>query len=265
MKKIIVTIIIVFLLIGCSEENQTVEVNKGQNIELPANYELVADSSMFIGVEMYGLYVNGKAIVYMEDQTSINQVLEAVKDASLINNVEILSHEIEENIEIKHEKVDVFDSRIRKSIEGTIKYILNGQPSYQYHIVEIGDNFWDISIRYKITVQELLDMNPHITAENFNVGTELVISTHQAYINTVTITQEDIIEIIPFGIGEDVPTDTYYMGEYKIMQKGVDGQVALVKEIYYRNGLAYGSKELTRTVLKEPVQAIYYKGTKSKN
>lgn len=230
-------------------------------LDTTPTFDPVAKSIM-LGMDMYAIIVDNKEVAYFESENEANEILESLKAKYLAEGAVEERVIFRENIEVKKVKRDIFDCEGFKSAEEILEYIVKGTNEQRIHVVQPGENFWVIAEDYNLNVQDLIDANPGIDEKRLQIDTELSLIVAEPIINIVTISKVERIDPVPYGRGENVKTDKYYVGEYKTKQAGVPGEAEVLLEVYMENGKLIGEKVLTQNVIKEPVVQIVYEGTK---
>lgn len=81
---------------------------------------------------------------------------------------------------------------------------------------------------------------------------------------SATVSKSEIVkgnEAIPYST-EVRKTEDMYQGESRVVRKGVDGTRYVVKDVRYTNGEISSTKQISSSVVKEPVKEIVLKGTR---
>ncbi len=230
-------------------------------LELTDLYSPV-EKSMEIGVDCYAINVDGKDIAYFKTEEEANAVISDL--TKLYANPDAVDQEVlfAEDVKVIHSKASAFDFDRFKSKRDTLDYIIRGTNEKKIHKVKKGENFWVIAEDNNINVNDLIASNPGIEERKLQVGTELSLVVANPLINVVSISRIERIDKVPFEKAENVLTDKYYEGEYKVKQKGVLGEAEVIAEIYTENGKVIGEKIIKSTVIKKPVVQVLYQGTK---
>ncbi len=220
------------------------------------------EETMEIGVSCYAIKVDGKDIAYFKTKEDAEAVIKEL--TKLYSNPEAVDERVmfAESVEIAEAKANIFDFEGYKSKDDALDYIIRGTNEKKIHKVKKGENFWVIAEDNNINVNDLIASNPGINERRLQIGAELSLVVANPLINVVSISRVERIDKVPFGKADNVLTDKYYEGEYKIKQKGVLGEAEVVAEVYTENGKVIGEKIIKSKVVKEPVVQILYQGTK---
>lgn len=224
-------------------------------------YEPISES-LKLGVNMYAIKVEGKEVAYLETKGQADSVIKMLKDNYKLEGGVEEKIILRENVEIVKVKRDIFDFDGYKTEEEVLEYIVKGTNEQKIHKVETGENFWVIADEYGLNVQDLIDANPTIDEKKLQIGAELSLIVEEPIINVVAITKVERVDEIAYGKDENIKTNDYYVGDYRVKQNGVPGKAEVVVEVYMENGKLIGEKVLETNVLKEPVNKVVYEGIK---
>lgn len=230
--------------------------------EVESEYEQVSDS-MMVGIDMFAIIVDDEEVAYFETEEEANNVLELLKDSYRSEEASEERIIFAEDVVIERVKQDIFDVTECKTPEEILEFIVKGTNEQKTYNVVSGDNAWDIAHANGLRVDELESANPHIeNIAKLQIGDRLSLIVPEPIINVVTISTVERIDPIPYGRDPYVKTDNYYEGEYKTKRAGVEGKKDVVVEVYSKNGKIIGEKELSATVLEEPINQVVWQGTK---
>ena len=263
--KAMIGIVIIIMLVGCQNEPPLVTIDEPEIVgpvimNLP-NLEKISEDAMYLGELLYGINVDGETILYLKTKEAAEIVLEQLLASYPIEDGIELSRVFVEDVIITEEKVNVFDQTPFDYPENAIDMIIKGHNEGLVHIVESGENFWELAERYDISVVDLLDANPLINEKRLEIGLRLSIEKRKPYITIQTSSRVETVEPIPFERDENILTDKYYLGEYKVKQEGVPGEMKMDLELYLENGKVVGRKVISSEVLLDPIPQIVYQGT----
>ncbi len=156
-------------------------------------------------------------------------------------------------VEVKPEEIDPF------SVVEEMIYAVEEEEQ----IIEIkkGDNFWNLAKKYKLTVNDLIILNPDINPEKIYPGDKLLVRPVNPVLDVVVELENTLIEPIPFKV-KYRRDSRLYTHQQKILRSGVEGEKEVLYHITLRNGYQDSLTVLEEKVLKEPVDALVQIGTR---
>ncbi len=229
--------------------------------EINSEFTSVANS-VLLGVQMYAITVDNKAIAYLETEEQGREVLEQLRQKYANEEAVEESIEFKEKVDVVKVKRDIFDYDGYKTVEEVLEFIIKGTNEQRIHKVVEGENFWVIAHKYDLNVKELEDANPDIKPERLQIDTELSLIVAEPIVNVITVAQLERVDQIPYGSAPNEKTDKYYEGEYFTKRAGVNGEAEVKVVIYKENGKLIGEKTIEKQIIKEPIEKIVYEGTK---
>lgn len=218
--------------------------------------------SMMVGISSFAIIVDEKPIAFFKTEDEANNFLVALKnefkDPEAVEETLLFA----EAIRVEKYKNDILDFKGYQSFEDIMEFVKKGTNEQKIHTVLPGENFWLIAERYDMNPYDIMDANPGINETKLQIGHELSLIVPEPIINVLTISIVERIDEIPYGQGESVNTDKYYVGERVTKVSGVPGIAKNVLKVYTENGKFYGEKIISSEVTKEPIDMIAYVGTK---
>jgi len=216
-------------------------------------------SKLDIKSQGYALSVNGEVIGVLKSKEEANDLINSVKDyfTAKYEQDQIISAEFSENISIDavtvaHDKIDDKDE--------LLEYILIGTDEKVSYTVQKGDTYWDIAIKNKMTVEDLMAANPSAKEDKLMPGDELSLVVPKPFIN-VNIERKLIVEEkIKYGT-ETQKVSYMYSDEKKVKKAGVYGKDDVEYIITEQNGIEISRKEVSRTNKSQPQNEIVLVGT----
>lgn len=228
----------------------TSEVSLYSKIKSRINYKSVA----------YEINVNGKRIGVVESEEVANKLIQEVKNyfTKNYNQEDIIEVSLEENVTINEVNVDLDEIQ---SEEELLDYIITGTNEKTIYTVEAGDTYWDIAIKYDLTVDELLSANPD-ASDNLMPGDELSLTVPKPFINVNikrTLVAEEKIKY------ESTTQYVSYMysDQSTVKKAGVYGVAEVTYEVTEQNGIQVEKEEVSRTVISNPETEIILVGTQT--
>ena len=178
---------------------------------------------------------------------------------SLIENIEI-----EEKITITEAYLST-DEVIFTDVDTLTKYLLFGSlDKDEEYTVKPGDTIETVAFNNKLGVEEFLIVNPEFTNSNnlLSVGQKVSIALIDPIFSIVV--EKHIVEDMdkPFNTVEKEDS-SIYSGQTKVQTEGVVGTQRVTEKIKYVNGEAQPAVITNVTTIKEPIDKVVLKGTKS--
>lgn len=218
-------------------------------------------SSLKIGIGAYAIRVNGKDLGIVKSRDIAVEILESIKRTYIDNkreDSEIQEIKFAEDVEIVRVETDL--SKIQES-EEVLSFLQKGTNEEKIHIVEKGENFWNIAKKYNLTVDDLIKANPDKSAELIHPGDELSLIVPKPYITVVTYEKATYVQDIKYDTNYEY-SSTMYEDESKVKRKGVPGKSEVVAKVEKHNGIEVSKEILQEKIISKPVAQIVVKGTK---
>ncbi|MCI1693413.1 M23 family metallopeptidase [Aneurinibacillus aneurinilyticus] len=228
------------------------------------------------------LVVNGQTIAYAKDQKTINEALyrlkasynekkpmhnltagvENVAAGQAKQSVSGISHiTIKEKIQV--EKKSVAPGQVLDEVQ-LMNVLQKGVPEQKKHIVQDGENLWNIAPQYGLKEKELLAMNPGLKEGTLlQVGDKINV---QALAPKITIvSKQETIEnvVIPYKINAK-PEPKKYRGDDTIVTEGKNGSKQVVYELVKENGKLVQKNPIQQKIIQQPVAKVIIRGTRVK-
>lgn len=209
-------------------------------------------------MKSYVLSVNGKVIGAAERKSTLDTILEDVKNTYVTDNT--VESGFVDQVSISREYIASTVEQDAANIEAALTANTSGQTTYT---VVSGDTFSDIANNNGMTVAELQALNPGVDINFLLIGQELSVKEEIPTLSVRTVDAVTYTEAIPYET-QQVEDSSMYVGESKVIQAGVNGSQQVNANITYINGKE-SSREITgTTVTTQPTEAIVAVGTKEK-
>jgi len=253
---VFVTILIIAIALSspAPEELMDIEITKSPAAAAEAE-EIFPEPELF-GV--YSIVADGKDIIYMESYEEAEAVLSGITARYKTSGSEIKDVAFKEEVLIEKREFEYAPPYF--SVPDAITYIVTGASEEKIHIVQGGDNLWDIAIANGIKLSTLEEMNPGLNPKRLQIGMEIYLYQVQPFISvnfTEIITKKD--RVAYKVIYED--DGSMYKGQVQVISPGEYGSTEIVMEIAKENGVAVESKILSETIITAPVAQIAKRGT----
>lgn len=130
----------------------------------------------------------------------------------------------------------------------------------RYYTVQSGDTVSQIAEKFNMKTSELFNLNPELR-ERIYVGQQILLSQEVGFVQVQTTKTEVRTVEIPYETVK-VNTDKLYIGDKKVVTKGVNGLVEVTELVTYIDGVRVSTKEVSRTTIREAVDEKVQVGTK---
>ncbi len=231
--------------------------------------ELVSDSKLYSSLKSkldiksagYGISVNGEIIGVLGTKEEADELINDVKDYFTQNyeKDQILNISFDENVSV--EAVTVGFDKIDEK-ENLLEYIIIGTDEKMSYTVENGDTYWDIAIKYDMTVEELLAANPEANENRLMPGDELSLVVPKPFIN-VNIERKLLAEEKIKYDSEIQEVSYMYTDQKTIKKAGVYGIADVEYIVTEQNGREINREEISRNVKSEPQSEVVLVGTQT--
>ena len=145
-----------------------------------------------------------------------------------------------------------------ESINVKLDRIVEGEQTY---IIQQGDTPWDISNKFDIPTETLINLNPEVS-KTMLVGETMIVSQEQPFLQTKvvrTVTEE---EEIAYTTETEIDQNKEKSYE-EVVQQGQNGLKEVTSEITYIDGYETARTVVSENVIKEPVSAKVIVGSLS--
>lgn len=232
--------------------------------ELTANnvIEKGIKSNLTFSVAAFALKVDGKDLVYLKSEDEAKQVLDRIKqpyiDSMKADNSKVDEVKIVEDVKIEKKEVPV--SKV-EDFEKALATLQKGTDEVKTHVVENGENYWTISRKYNLSVEDLQKANPGKNSELVHPGDEISLIVPKPYLTVATYEEKIYQEKIDFETEYEY-SSSMYEDQEKVKRKGVPGEYEVVAKVEKHNGIEIAKQIIKETLVSQPVAQIMIKGTK---
>jgi murein DD-endopeptidase MepM/ murein hydrolase activator NlpD len=275
------------------ESTKDIDLNFGSNIEYikeqvfhsTANDEETIqklDSTIQIQAEASAIIIDGKPVVFLENQETAEDVIKRLKLAYVTqaqldevearkaapetelqplkeNETRILDVRAVENVSFDTEKVSPDEIM---SAEEAVTFIQKGTLEEKKYVVNEGDVLGTIANNHGLPLDQFLALNPGLTEDTVvKIGQEVNVTALKPFVKIIVEKEENRKEAIAFA-NETVNDDSMPKGETTVKQEGKNGERSVTYRISTENGATISSTVTSEVVLTEPVTHIVVKGTK---
>lgn len=275
------------------ESTKDMDLNFGSNIEYikeqvfhsTANDEETIqklDSTIQIQAEASAIIIDGKPVVFLENQETAEDVIKRLKLAYVTqaqldeiearkaapetelqplkeNETRILDVRAVENVSFDTEKVSPDEIMSAKE---AVTFLQKGTLEEKKYVVNEGDVLGTIANNHGLPLDQFLALNPGLTEDTVvKIGQEVNVTALKPFVNIIVEKEENRKEAIAFA-NETVNDDSMPKGETTVKQEGKNGERSVTYRISTENGATISSTVTSEVVLTEPVTHIVVKGTK---
>ncbi len=208
----------------------------------------------------HGIYVDGKLVTILESKESAENVLNEIKGTYIKQDsgIEYKRTGFAESVEIKD--IETKLGNIQKK-DNALDYLMTGAIEEKIHVVQSGETFSEISKMYGLKQSELQNSNPSVVPEKLKIGQEICLNQIVPLVTVQTTEIAQYKEAIPYEIAYE-NTGSLYKNEQTVKSKGTNGEKDVVAEIVRNNGIEVSRKEISTTILSQPVSQVVLVGTK---
>jgi len=138
--------------------------------------------------------------------------------------------------------------------------LLSGSEPELYQI-RSGDNLWSVAQKFGITVDDLVRLNPGLSANDvLHPGQQISVGRSKALLTVREETTQTVEVDIPYATKE-VKDNSLPAGKRVVKEKGEPGKKRLVYRVVMENGILKEQEVLQEEVLTPPVDEIVAIGT----
>ena len=213
--------------------------------------------------KMFDQAVNKVLKVFVSSDDIENYKNDTQKQIETVGSI-IENIYISENITITESYIST-DEIIFSDVNTLTKYLLFGSlDDDQEYIVQPGDTIETVSFNNKLGVEEFLIVNPEFTSSNnlLSVGQKVNVSLIAPILSMVV--EKHVVEDMdkPFETIEKNDS-SMYVGQTKVETEGVNGVQRVTSKVQYINGQPEPAYITYTEVIKEPINKVVLKGTKT--
>lgn len=233
-----------------------------------------------VQTDAYALEIDGLPILYLKNREDYEKtirklILQYVPEEKLeefeqsknsdkkqelkVNESRILNIFLSQDVSVKETKVNpekIF------TIEEALQYIKTGSKEKQVYVVKEGDVLGRIAKNHGLTLKELLEINPDLTADTLlQIGQEINVTVEKPLIDVQV--EYEALKNEEIGYKKIVKEDaSMFKGEKTVIQKGSPGKKEVSYFITEVNGQVVKKTIANEKVLVEPVDQVEKVGTK---
>jgi len=226
--------------------------------------EIVEDAAKYgaPSLEGFSVKINGVEYGFFKSESEAQSVIDTLMSTYTANK-DIVEAYFKETVEVAATRKEAGLFKSYSVPERSVEYIMKGTDQEKIHVVESGENFWTISQKYQIPVEDLEKANPGITPEKLQIGTKVSLMVPASLVTVCTVEKTVYQEQIPFETVYKEDSSTY-KGDNKVTTSGSNGEREVVANVVRENGIEVTRDILSEKITKDPTTKVVVKGTKAR-
>lgn len=236
-------------------ESQAIDKEILSNEDL---YDLIK-SNLNYSVLGYAIKIDNEKVGVTDTKETAEKVIENVKEyfTRNYNKESLLEVSIAEEVVIEEESVPYSEI---KDVEGLTNYIIKGTDEEQEYTVEKGDNFWNISNYFNMSLDDLISANPNSDPEKIQIGDKLNLVVPKSFVNIEV--KRELLEEEKIKYETEYEYVSYmYNDEEVVNKKGSYGKSEIKSIVTERNGIQIAKEVVSEKVIEKPVTQVVLTGT----
>lgn len=209
-------------------------------------------------IKGYSLTVDGQFIGAVQDRAELDALLDEIKAPYVNENT--VTAEFVQPVRVAGEYLPASVEQDQEAMFSTLTANTNGETVYE---VVKGDTFMAIAQRNNMTMQELQELNPDININRLYIGQLLTVKEEIPFLSVQTTENVTYEEEIACPV-EEVPDNSMYQGESRVLDAGVPGTASVEASVTYVNGKEIGRDILSTETITEPTVRVVAVGTKER-
>ena len=209
-------------------------------------------------IKGYSLTVDGQFIGAVQDRAELDALLDEIKAPYVNENT--VTAEFVQPVRVAGEYLPASVEQDQEAMFSTLTANTNGETVYE---VVKGDTFMAIAQRNNMTMQELQELNPDININRLYIGQLLTVKEEIPFLSVQTTENFTYEEEIACPV-EEVPDNSMYQGESRVLDAGVPGTASVEASVTYVNGKETGRDILSTETITEPTVRVVAVGTKER-
>lgn len=209
-------------------------------------------------MKAYTLTVNGTFIGAAQDRAQLDALLDEIKTPYITENT--VSSEFVQSVRMTSEYLPANVEQDLDDMYAALTANTNGETIYE---VVKGDTFMAIAQRNNMTMDELKELNPDVDINRLYIGQLLNVKEEIPFLSVRTVDNITYEEAIACPV-EEVPDDTMYEGETRVITEGVPGTATVNADVTYLNGKEQERAVLSTETVAEPTTRVIAVGTKER-
>lgn len=207
-----------------------------------------------------GIFIDGKLVAILESDKTARKILDEIENRFVKKdaNTEYKKIGFAEAVEIKDVETKLGDIEDKDKV---LEYMMTGAVEKKVHLVQSGETFSEIAKIYGMKQSELKVSNPDLIPEQLKIGQEISLNQIVPLVTVQTTEVAQYKVAIPFEVQYE-NTGNLFKNEQTVKCRGANGEKDVVAEIVRNNGIEVSRKEISATILTQPVSQVVLVGTK---
>lgn len=215
-----------------------------------------------LGLSGYSLQINGEEVGFFANSDEAEKTLAAYKN-QFLKGASVEAAYFKENVTTSSTRKMAAKFKGFGTTESVLNYIVKGTDVEKVHTVADGESLWTISLKYDISVDNLIAANPKVTPERIKAGDKISLMVAQPLLTLCTVETVNYTEEIPFAV-KYTDNAKMYKGDLKVTSKGSSGSRNVVAKVVKENGVVINKQVLSEKVLVAAKEQVVSKGTLKK-
>ncbi|MFQ3548254.1 MAG: G5 domain-containing protein [Armatimonadota bacterium] len=206
-------------------------------------------------VPRWAILANGKPVVAVSNREMAGEVLEMLKFkyGSLAKNL-AEEPQFKENITV--DITSVHPSIYKKTAQDAVDFILSKKKTTieeSKYEVQKGDLATTIAAKYKLSLDELKELNKGVNLDRLSIGDMINIKKQAPPKSPITVIVRDRVEVIEKYSPEvhKVSSAKISSGKVQLINEGSQGEKLVTKVDIYENGVKVGTQILNEHILRD--------------
>ena len=225
-------------------------------------YAITADGDVV--EEPWDVTIDGETVCMAASEEEANQLINDITNYYLTDDSDVKKVEVKEEItaqptELKRGmKTPVVDD-----MEETLDYVMTGVEEKVTYEIKNGDTAWEIADDNNISVTDIEDWNKSVDLEDLHEGDVINLYEAKPLVTVNSVEEITYTKKIDYDT-KYVKSSKLYIGETKVKKEGKQGKKLVTAVVTKENGETVDKEVLSSETVKEPVDAVVYKGTKTR-
>ena len=222
--------------------------------------EVMLKSNMKVLVQCYSINVNDHIVAVARTKEIADEALDEIKGTYLngANKDSFKEVSFDEKVEVKSEFAELTNLMDKSEI---VSFLIKGTNEVKEHEIQSGESFWTIARRYNMSLQSLVDANPHANPDKIKIGQKINLVVPKPLISVKTIETASYKDKVKYDQKVEF-SNSMYKNETSVKVAGQFGEREVVAEVTKVNGIEKGRVIIHEKVLKQPKTEVIIKGTK---
>ena len=209
-------------------------------------------------VNEYALTVNGTLVGANESKMGLTLLKERLLEERVTDTESVQAQFVQD---LQVESTTIASSEVLTLQEIRSRLTAN-RTEAGFYTVAAGDTVSAISLNHGLTLAQVKELNPDLDVDKIGIGDQILVALAKPILTVEEVRVESYTEPIDYEV-QTVGTDSLYVIDSRIIQKGVPGLADVTARVVYHNGAEARREIMSYTVLEQPVPQIKEVGTKA--